>query len=172
MSVVPVSVTERLDEAVFTKVQTTPMFDDANVGTVSAVRAARRYTAPLFDAATVMLVDAETSVRRDRTLLRKFPHISTGCVAGNVDHVDPPIEETACPFSDVRPPILVPEMSSPEALRMYDQLRSAFPDISTSVRAGFSDHCVGAPAAPVGPVPPVAPVLVANPGMPWRPCVP
>jgi len=62
IAVVPVSVGVRLDEAVFTKVQKTPAFEAARVGTVRPVRAATRYVFPLIPAVTVRLVDAEISV--------------------------------------------------------------------------------------------------------------
>jgi hypothetical protein len=47
------------------------------------------------------------------TLQSPFADISTVCVAGNDDHVDPPMDETACPLRLVRPLIFVPEMSRP-----------------------------------------------------------
>jgi hypothetical protein len=121
-------------------------------------------------------VDPARANRLLATLQNEFSDMSTVWVAGNVDHVDPPMDETSWPLSVVSPLILVPEMSSPEASRMYDQLIRACPDISTVDSAGFKDHSVGAPAAPVGPVTdesaPVGPSIPVGPVGPVGPVTP
>jgi hypothetical protein len=54
-----------------------------------------------------------------------------------LNNEDAPIAATDWPLSIVRPPMLVPERSSPAVFRMYDHLVRACPDRSTVVKAGF-----------------------------------
>lgn len=54
----------------------------------------------------------------ERTLQSPLALMSTVWIARNVDQVAPPMVDTDCPFSVVRPAMFVPEISRPAVLRM------------------------------------------------------